>query len=180
MSSETLKTEQDIRQSLEAFVVDNTDLERLESLVTQFNIFESIGAVRPELRHSDFLAFLLNPQQNHGLRDVFIKKLLRQAISAADGVQVPVTAIDLDTWNLEQLEVSREWKNIDILLTDEGKHLIVAIENKIDTSEHSDQLERYWQTLQEHFPGRRILGIYLTRTAKNRLIHGFFRLVTVK
>jgi hypothetical protein len=108
MSAETLKTEEDIRQLLEAFVVDNTDLERLESLVTQFNIFEAIGAVRQELRHSDFLAFLLDPQQNHGLRDVFVKKLLQKAISEADGVHLPVTPIDLDTWNLEQLEVARE------------------------------------------------------------------------
>ena len=162
MSAETLKTEEDIRQLLEAFVVDNTDLERLESLVTQFNIFEAIGAVRQELRHSDFLAFLLDPQQNHGLRDVFVKKLLQKAISEADGVHLPVTPIDLDTWNLEQLEVAREWKNIDILLADEASDLIVAIENKIDTSEHSDQLERYWQTLQEAFPAKRIVGIFLT------------------
>ena len=116
MTSEKPKTEEDLRELLETFVVDNTDLERLESLVTQFNIFEAVGAVRQELRHSDILAYLLSPQQNHGLRDVFAKKFLQKVVSAADGLHTPVTPIDLDTWNLDQLEVSREWQNIDILL----------------------------------------------------------------
>ncbi|MGA8453343.1 MAG: PD-(D/E)XK nuclease family protein, partial [Candidatus Acidiferrales bacterium] len=152
------KSEENFRKSLEAFVVDNADLERLEFLLTQFNIFEAIGMVRQEERHSHFLAYLLNPQQNHGLRDVFVKKLLKQVVSVGDGFQFPVSPIDLDTWNLEQSEVSTEWQNIDILLTDERNNLIVAIENKIGTSEHSNQLERYWQVLQKHFPGKRILG----------------------
>jgi hypothetical protein len=162
MTLEKPSTEEDLRKSLETFVVDNADLERLESLVNQFNIFEAVGVVRQELRHSDFLAYLLTPQQNHGLRDVLVRKLLQRVVSVAEGFQLPVTAIDLDTWNLEQLEVSREWQNIDILLKDEASGLVVAIENKIGTSEHSDQLERYWQILQKHFLGKRILGIYLT------------------
>jgi len=51
------------RRALEALVVDNPDFDRLKALLGQFNIFEAIGVVRRELRHSDFLAFLLNPQQ---------------------------------------------------------------------------------------------------------------------
>jgi hypothetical protein len=62
----------------EALVVDNPELERLEALLDEFNIFEAIGAVRVELRHSDFLAFLLNPTQNHGLGDAFVKRLLEK------------------------------------------------------------------------------------------------------
>ncbi|MBI3980347.1 MAG: hypothetical protein HY331_19405 [Chloroflexi bacterium] len=50
------------RQALEVLVVDNPDLERLEALLDQFNISEAVGALRQELRHSDFLAFLLNPR----------------------------------------------------------------------------------------------------------------------
>ena len=63
------------RKALEALVVDNPDLERLEALLDQFNIFEVIGATWQELRHSDFLTFLLDPQQNRGLGDAFLKRL---------------------------------------------------------------------------------------------------------
>ncbi len=154
--------EENVRKLLEALVVDNKELEQLESRVDQFNIFEAIGAVRQELRHSDFLAYLLNPQENHGLRDTFVKKLLQRVVASADEVPLPVRPIDLDIWNLEQLEVTREWQNIDILLRDDTCGLIVGIENKIGTIEHSDQLNRYWQVLQDTFHGKDILGIYLT------------------
>ncbi len=51
-------------QALEHLVVGNEDLERLEALLDQFNIFEAIGVVNQELRHSDFLAYLLDPRGN--------------------------------------------------------------------------------------------------------------------
>ena len=60
------------------------------------------------------------------------------------------------------MEVSREWNGIDILLRDEKHQLAVAIENKIDTGEHSDQLQRYRQILNAHFCEWNTIGIYLT------------------
>src|SRR5437016_3899769 len=107
------------RNALEAFVVDNPELEHLEALLKQFNIFEAIGTVRQELRHSDFLAFLLNPQENHGLGDVFLKRLLQKILVATQDAIVPITPIDLDVWSLDHILVLREWQNIDILLLDE-------------------------------------------------------------
>ncbi len=106
------------RQTLEALVVDNADLERLEALLDKFNIFEALGAVRQELRHSDFLAFLLNPQQPHGLSDTFAKRLLQRALTAFALGGAPVSPIDLDVWSLNGMLVLREWENIDILLLD--------------------------------------------------------------
>src|SRR5438270_11312729 len=89
------------QKELEALVVDNLDLERLEALLDQFNIFEAIGAVWQELRHSDFLAFLLDPQQNHGLGDVFLKRLLQKVLVSAESDRMPITPIDLDVWSLD-------------------------------------------------------------------------------
>ena len=42
-----------------------------KSILDQFNIFEAMGAVHVEVRHSEFLSFLLDPYQNHGLGDTF-------------------------------------------------------------------------------------------------------------
>ncbi len=80
---------------LEAFVVENEDLERLEALLGRFNIFEAIGVVRQEVRHSDFLAYLLDPRGNHGLRDAFVKRLLQKALTLNE-IALPVSPIDLD------------------------------------------------------------------------------------
>ena len=46
-------------KALEDFSVGNRDLERLEALLDRFNIFEVIGMAHQELRHSQFLAYLL-------------------------------------------------------------------------------------------------------------------------
>ncbi|HEY9655978.1 MAG TPA: PD-(D/E)XK nuclease family protein, partial [Crinalium sp.] len=70
--------------ALEKFIVDNHYLEKLESLLTQFNIFEAVGVTRQELRHSDFLAFLLNPSQTHQLGDRFLKRFLKRVLIEAE------------------------------------------------------------------------------------------------
>lgn len=80
------------RKALEAFVRGNYDLEHLESLLYRFNIFEATGFIRQELRHSDFLAFLLNPQGSHSLRDAFVKRLLKRVL--ASGGIPPTRDID--------------------------------------------------------------------------------------
>ena len=49
-------------KALEAFVVDKAGLETLEGRLSKFNIFEATGTVRQKLRHSYFLAYLLDPQ----------------------------------------------------------------------------------------------------------------------
>ncbi len=148
--------------ALESFVLDNPELDKLESLLGQFNVFEALGAVRHELRHSDFLAFLLEPIQNHGLGDEFARLLLQSVLMSARDREFPFSLIDLSIWSLEEIEVYREWQNIDILLIDNVHNFAVIIENKIGSSEHSNQLQRYRQTVAQHFPHLNIIGIFLT------------------
>lgn len=150
------------RQILEAFVLNNPELRELEVLLGTFNLFEAIGAVRQELRHSDFLAFLLNPQESHGLDDVFVKRLLQHALSGTVTVRPDVTPLDIALWELDNLEVRREWRRVDLLLLDESHQLAAIIENKVESGEHSNQLKRYWRTVTQHYPHYHIIGFYLT------------------
>ena len=151
----------EIKSRLQDLVVHNPELERLESILDRFNIFEALGAIRQEIRHSDFLAFLLNPRQNHGLGDLFVKRLLQEALAQANSIQ-PVTPIDLDIWVMDDIEVRREWQSIDVLILDGLHQLAVIIENKIYSGEHDDQVKRYYQFIKQHYPGYQILGLYLT------------------
>ncbi len=153
------------KQWLEAFIVNNTDLEELENRLAEFNIFEAIGAVRQELRHSDFLAFLLDPTKNHQLDDLFLKRFLKQALVGVSGPAI--SAIDIDVADLGGAEVFREWHRhgqgrIDILIRDQSNSFIFVIENKIDTTEHSGQLKNYYQAVRQEFPNYRAIFIYLT------------------
>ncbi len=153
---------QEDRQALTAFVVDNRDLERLESLLSQFNIFEAIGVARQELRHSDFLAFLLDPHQPHGLGDAFARRLLQRALIDAGAGVSTVSPIDLDIWSLGHLVVLREWRHVDILLLAPDHHLAVIIENKIGSGEHADQLDRYLKAVAQQYHGWTVVPLFLT------------------
>ena len=147
---------------LEKFIVNNSDFEELESLLAQFNIFEALCAIRQEVRHSDFLSFLLNPQETHGLGDYFVRKFLQEVVSGVDYDQLLFTIIDLDIWDLADFKVKREWHSIDIILLSENLKLAVIIENKVFSNEHGDQLRRYYRIVNREYPTWRKLGVYLT------------------
>lgn len=147
-------------EALEDLVLDS-DLDRLEGFTSSFNIFESIGAVRREIRHSDFLSFLLNPKESHGLHDVFIKSILFDVVKG-NRSSVGISPIDIDLLDLSNIEVRREWENIDILLLSDAGNFVCAIENKIDTTEHSNQLSRYESQVNASFENYNKLFIYLT------------------
>lgn len=49
-------------------------------------------------------------------------------------------------------EPETEWKNIDIFI--ELENSLIVIENKIKSSRHSDQLEKYTQTINNQFPAK--------------------------
>lgn len=146
---------------LQDFLINNPELDQLEALTERFNIFEVLGAVRVELRHSDFLAYLLNPNQNHGLGSTFLRRLLQQILLEASTSQ-SIRPIDLELWDLDDVEVRREWQRIDIFLLDETNRFAVVIENKIKSGEGQDQLKRYLTDVTNQYQGYRILAIYLT------------------
>jgi hypothetical protein len=148
-------------EALTRFAIGNDKLERLEALINQFNIFEALGVARQELRHSDFLAFLLDPRQHHGLGDCFLKRFLQAALSNADSPP-PLTPLDIELLTLDHMVPYRERLSIDVLLLDEDQRIAVIIENKVGSGEHSGQLERYEATVRQQYPGWKVIPVFLT------------------
>ena len=125
----------DPREALEKFVLHNEELAHLEELTGQFNLFEALGLVRQEIRHSNFLAWLMNPAQTHGLGDSFLKAfLMKTSVKASvkarmPGIEKTISPVDVDVWDLTETEIRREWRNIDITLLDESNKFVCVIEN---------------------------------------------------
>jgi hypothetical protein len=157
----TISTDNTAQRTLEEFVANNDDLERLELSLRRFNLFEALKLVWHEVRHSDFLGYLLDPQQNHGLSDRFLKAMLQSAVKGR--ANSSVTPIDIDVWNLTSAEVHREWQNIDIFVRDDTNRLAVIVENKVQSEEHSNQLARYYEVVAKECAGWKIVAVYLTR-----------------
>jgi hypothetical protein len=147
--------------ALERFVVDNDDLLELESQIGRFNIFDALRVDRAEIRHSNFLAWLLDPSESHGQGALFLRAVLMDLMQAAPGSR-PFSPIELDGEELRGVEIRREFKGIDLLITCKAPSFVIAIENKVGSGEHSNQLERYENTVRDLHPGVPSLFVFLT------------------
>lgn len=128
---------------LERFVVENDDLLALESIVGRFNVFDALDAKRRELSHSNFLAWLLDPNESHHHGALFLSALLMDLLTQGRALIAgsPLSLLELDGRDLHDAQVLREWRNIDLLISVPSIGLIVAVENKVNSSEHSNQLK---------------------------------------
>lgn len=150
LAKEELMQEDNLK-FLENLICNNKELQQLEKMFEKFNIFDCLKLSRQEIRHSNFLAWLFDPKETHGLGDYFLKEYLKYVIKSnrnkLNGIKsykVP-TVFDIDCWNMSDIEVRREYKNIDLLLIDETNKFIFLIENKVDSFQHDNQLEKYRQ-----------------------------------
>lgn len=130
---------------------ENKVKERRARGIHDYNVFDVLET--KEVKHSKFIASLLDPKGLHYQGDLF----LREFINACG-----ISDFGLDTSNAQ---VFREYENIDIYITDGNKHII--IENKLWTGDHDEQIARYIQAIvdeQKEQNGiyERILVLYLT------------------
>lgn len=139
------------QQALQNLILDD-DLERLEDLLADFNLFDVLGIARAELQHSTFLAWLLDPRGSHGLRDYFLRAFLSQAAREASKLGIgEITPFDVDSWNLREIEIATERHRIDILILGRSDEFVCLIENKIGSGEHGNQLSRYLDTVEKEY-----------------------------
>lgn len=148
--------------ALERFIADNDDLIALEQRVGRFNIFDALGSTRRELHHSNFLAWLLNPNESHGLGDLFLRAILIDLLHGAPQELRSCSPVEVDGCDLQGTEVRREYRNIDLLVACERPRIVIAIENKVESVEHSDQLSRYEATINTEYGSHRRMFVYLT------------------
>ncbi|MCH8345050.1 MAG: PD-(D/E)XK nuclease family protein [Planctomycetes bacterium] len=161
MAEEELSSEEALR-ALERFVVENDDLLALEERIGRFNIFDALGVARAEIRHSNFLAWLLDPAESHGQGALFLKAILMDLLAQTPPELRPFSPVQLDGAELRGVDIRREWKKLDILITCEEPKFVIAIENKIDSGEHGKQLSRYEEAVNQGFGDRPKQFVYLT------------------
>jgi hypothetical protein len=148
---------------LERFVVENDELLQLEQLIGRFNIFDSLGIVRTEIRHSNFLAWLLDPNESHGQGSLFLNAVLMDLLRQSPPALRPFSPIQLDGAEMSGVQIRREYRSIDVLIECDDPRFVIVIENKIDSREHSNQLRRYRKTVSELYGNVPTQFVYLTR-----------------
>lgn len=67
------------KQLLEKLLLSE-DLEELNNLTNNFNIFNALKLQNNEIRHSNFLSWIMAPYESHKLGAYFLKEFLKSAI----------------------------------------------------------------------------------------------------
>ncbi len=152
-------------QNFESLAANDSDFEKLKELHQQwrakFDAIAFLGLSRKEWFHSRFLAWLLDPKENHGTKAHFLENFLCKTLEQAKNLGIGQSAfpeIGETVWT--KTGVTQEWPHevdgqrgrLDILLVNCEEKFLCAIENKVDTDEHSDQLGRYRKALEKDYP----------------------------
>jgi hypothetical protein len=155
---EAFTAEQGIEQALTDLVMNCPELRELEAVLANFNIFRVLRAARHEIRHSNMLAWILDPDESHGLGDRFLRRWLMQVVHEAGSAEAKrlglPSPIEVDALQIEEVSVAREDANIDLLLsirTADDRVWVACIENKVESRQHTRQLTRYREIIERRF-----------------------------
>jgi uncharacterized protein YqfB (UPF0267 family) len=138
-------------------LLNDVDFDKLDLGLKNPNIFSILRITRNEIRHSNFLSWLLDPKGSHGLDDLFLKRFLREVFSSERFGDID--QVDVEGLNLNEVQVLREWNHIDLLLV--LSDVVICIENKVFTKDHSKQLERYKEVIEHSYPNKKKVFVYL-------------------
>lgn len=125
------------------------ELADLQTGTNELNVFEVLGITNTEIRHSNVIAWLMRPGGSHGLGDAVLSRLIERS-----GGNPPE--------DMRDFRILRESDNIDILAVSIKNRMTLAIENKVWSGEHDDQLARYQGIIERRYPGWEHLYLFLS------------------
>lgn len=145
--------------ALKAFLLDIECLDPLSKWTSKRNLFDILKISRTEIRHSNMLAWLLNPSENHGLGDSVLCGFIQYYVTNYRAVDNVFSTLLLDCYSFT---IMREWHNIDIIAVSSKEKAVLCIENKIGSGEHDNQLDKYRKTIDEQYPDYTKMYIFLS------------------
>ncbi|MGV8111259.1 PDDEXK-like family protein [Methanospirillum sp.] len=146
-------------KAIKNFLLNIDCLTPLAKWAERFNLFDILKITKTEIRHSNILAWLLTPDDNHGMSDAILKGFIQYVVTAGADDQ---DAFKILLMHCHDFEILREWSHIDVIAISHSQEFVLCIENKIDSGEHDNQLTKYRETIEEKYPDYLKRYIYLT------------------
>lgn len=162
MNNNILEVKKDLFRVLDKFLVDNTELEELSARLSIFNIFGVLRVEDAEIRHSNVMAWLLDPQGSHGLGQAFLRRILSTILLDNESSLVNINPAKIELMDMRDVEVWREWRNIDLLAFSKSNKWLLLIENKMKARATKRQLLKYMEIVAKEFPQFTIIPVLLT------------------
>lgn len=151
----------------------NEKMSKLKTNEKELNIFNAVGMVSQEIRHSNFLAWLFENDSKF-LYNSLLDEFLRKTISVTEN-QIKNSGYPIEKSKIELLkdyimfkekksiEVKREFKDIDLFIVDKENETVICIENKVDALESEKQLRKYFDITNMYYKGYKKFFIFLTK-----------------
>jgi len=149
-------------QAVQRFIDDISILDQLSELNDDLNFFEITGIQNKETKHSNFLAWLFDKNASHQLDGEVTRRFIQKVFIHNSGSENEISKAFHDFAGLENYEVKREWKHIDLFLVSCTTQTAVAIENKIFAKESEHQLSDYKRVLEREYKCYKKVYIFLT------------------
>lgn len=148
-------------KALKDFLLDISCLNALDNWKDEVNIFDVLKVTNTEIRHSNILAWLLDPNENHGIGDSFLKEFITKIVQRCS--EDMCNPFDVLLQDFYTYQVYREANNMDIVLLSKEEKTAIIIENKIWSGESSHQLNKYLeQSRLEYSDCKHLLYVFLT------------------
>ena len=151
-------------EKLEQFMLDIDELDKLTKYNNEVNFFEITGMDNREIKHSNFLKWLLDANANHNIGDKFVRKFMQKVIKANKNNRIINSdIIEISLLNYYDFLIRREWNNLDIFMVSDKCKFTITIENKIYSSESENQTKKYRNKIEDYYKDYTNLFIFLTR-----------------
>lgn len=159
--------QQNVENLLKELILDDYFF-KLQSLTNkEVNLMDILRVSHKELQHSNFLAWMFSPNESHNLGDYVFKEFLKiyfkenqyENLGGSNGLSV----FDFVQLHFDDLEIKREYKNIDLIFLSKKNKFCMIIENKIYATEGGKQLEKYKRIVESEYSDyKHKLYIYLS------------------
>ena len=140
----------------------------LQNLVNEeVNLMDILRVSHKELQHSNFLAWFFNPTESHNIGDFALKEFIKIYFKENQlqdlGNETGLSVFDFVQLEFDDLEIRREYKNIDLIFLSKRNGFCIVIENKIYSPERKGQLEKYRKFIESEYPNfKHKIYIYLS------------------
>ena len=91
-------------------LLKDEDFDKLDLGLKNPNIFQILRITKNEIRHSNFLSWLLDPYESHKLGDIFLKRFLREVFSSDKFLEID--QVDVEGMDLSKVEIENNWNSL--------------------------------------------------------------------
>jgi len=138
-------------------LITDEEFYNLKNYFKDINIFKVMGINQKEIKHSNTIAWLLDPFASHNLGALFFQKFMSQLFEKDPDYfndrfnDSNINILHLLLNDIDDMKVFREKENIDILVVSKKLKIVFCIENKINAGINNEQLDKYYKYINEHY-----------------------------